>query len=492
MSQTRSRTSRDQVQKLKSLSVPYTTCEVLAVIARVSLLLCLVSSISLAIYTSFYDRQHWLRSPNITRSSPYRRADGPTNISHVVFGLGGSTATWDKRSLYSSVWWSPNVTRGFVWLDTIPKTTTNITSPKPPCRVSSPEWKRFRFSSSRSAVRIARIVTDTFKLGLPNVRWFVMGDDDTVYFTHNLESVLAKYDHNQMWYIGGNSESVEQNLMHSYDMAFGGGGFAISYPLAERLVAVFDGCLDRYFKFYGSDQRIWACISEIGVRLTRERGFHQLDIRGNPYGLLAAHPSAPLVSLHHLDHLSPLFPDQDKLESLRILTKAYHLDPPRILQQTFCHDHKRQWSLSVSWGYTVQLYPLLLPAMDLQTPLRTFKTWRSWSNGPFTFNTRPISPNPCEQPFTFMLNRFSAVDDRGTLTGYKRVAYTPDNKCSKSAAYTQALSISGALVSSVKMDPYYWTKDQARRRQCCELVRVEKSIMHIRIRNCRSWETVTT
>lgn len=79
-----------------------------------------------------------------------------------------------------------------------------------------------------------------------------------------------------MWYIGGNSESVEQNEMHAYDMAFGGGGFAVSYPLAEKLVKVLDGCLERYFYFYGSDQRIWACISEIGIPLTVEPGFHQV------------------------------------------------------------------------------------------------------------------------------------------------------------------------------------------------------------------------
>lgn len=79
-----------------------------------------------------------------------------------------------------------------------------------------------------------------------------------------------------MWYIGGISESVEQNVMHAYDMAFGGGGIAVSYPLAEKLVKALDGCLNRYFHFYGSDQRIWACIYEIGVPLTKEPGFHQV------------------------------------------------------------------------------------------------------------------------------------------------------------------------------------------------------------------------
>ncbi len=75
-----------------------------------------------------------------------------------------------------------------------------------------------------------------------------MGDDDTVYFANNVVSVLASCDHNEMYYIGGSSESVEQDVMHSYNTSFGGGGFAISYPLAAQLVKLMDGCLDRYYR----------------------------------------------------------------------------------------------------------------------------------------------------------------------------------------------------------------------------------------------------
>ncbi|MCX2957072.1 MAG: DUF604 domain-containing protein, partial [Candidatus Regiella insecticola] len=34
----------------------------------------------------------------------------------------------------------------------------------------------------------------------------------------------------------------------------------------------------RYHKFYGSDQKIQGCLSEIGVPLTKEVGFHQVII----------------------------------------------------------------------------------------------------------------------------------------------------------------------------------------------------------------------
>lgn len=111
------------------------------------------------------------------------------------------------------------------------------------------------------------------------VRWFVFGDDDTVFFTDNLVKVLGKYDHGQWYYVGSNSESYEQNDKYSFDMAFGGGGFAISSSLARVLAKVFDSCLMRYPHLYGSDARVFSCLSELGVGLTHEPGFHQVQLR---------------------------------------------------------------------------------------------------------------------------------------------------------------------------------------------------------------------
>lgn len=201
-------------------------------------------------------------------------------MSHLLFGIAGSAATWKERSKYARLWWSTGLTRGHVWLDAEPHSASLLsrTASIPPYKISDPVWKKFPFSSSQSAVRIARILLESFKLGMLDVRWFVMGDDDTVFFPENLATVLGKYDHSEMYYVGGNSESVEQDELHSYDMAFGGGGFAISYRLAEELVKILDSCLNRFFYFYGSDQRIWACVEELGVSLTREPGFHQARI----------------------------------------------------------------------------------------------------------------------------------------------------------------------------------------------------------------------
>ncbi|KAF3584377.1 hypothetical protein F2Q69_00031936 [Brassica cretica] len=475
--------------------------EYLLLLTRFSVLTCLIVSISLVLRTTFlsssapeYSSSYGLRFPAVPQKAialPPTRSAGPVTISHVQFCIAGAAETWLDRSQYTSLWWR-NTTRGFVWLDK-PVKTPEIQSDNRfsiPVRVSDPGWTRFRFSSSQAAVRIARVIWDSYRLNLPDVRWFVMGDDDTVFFPENLVKVLSKYDNEQMWYIGGNSESVEQDVMHAYDMAFGGGGFAISRPLAARLASAMDGCLQRYFYFYGSDQRIAACVSEIGVPFTEERGFHQLDIRGDPYGFLAAHPLTPLVSLHHLVYLNPMFPNKTPIESLQALMRPYTLDPHRILQQIHCYDRKRQWSISISWGYSIQIYTYFLTAKELDTPLQTFKTWRSSSDGPFTFNTRPLKPDPCERPVIYFMDGAEDVRDSGTKTWYS-VGDKKYGHCGKSE-YSRVTKVKRILVTSMKMDPEYWNK--APRRPCCEVMegrgRRKEEEMSIRIRKCRSAEMI--
>ncbi|KAL7169866.1 hypothetical protein ACSBR2_034831 [Camellia fascicularis] len=87
---------------------------------------------------------------------------------------------------YSKPWWKPNITRGFVWLDENPSD-NNLTwlDTSPPYRVSS-DTSMFKYTSWYGSQFVVRIVKESFKLGLENVRWFVMGDDDTMFFTENL------------------------------------------------------------------------------------------------------------------------------------------------------------------------------------------------------------------------------------------------------------------------------------------------------------------
>ncbi|CAM8954919.1 unnamed protein product [Rhodiola kirilowii] len=434
-----------------------------------------------------------------TASETDQRPSSLTNVSHVLFGIAGSAATWKERSKYASIWWRPAVTRGHVWLDSKPDSNNWLNSllwrhTTPPHKISDPIWKTFPFSSSQSAVRIARIVLESFKLGLPDVRWFVLGDDDTVFFPENLATVLGKYDHREMYYVGGNSESVEQAELHSYEMAFGGGGFAISYRLAEELVGILDSCLNTFFYFYGSDPRIWACVSELGVSLTREPGFHQLDVRGNPYGLLAAHPVAPLVSLHHLEAVEPMFPQpMSQMDSINLLMQAYKADPGRILQRSICYDKTNNWTFSVSWGYTVQLWPKVVHVHDALHAMQTFRTWRSWGEGPFVFDSRKVSPDTCEQPVVYYMDH---VEKR---KGESFSLYKMEDKVEGQSwgsgcerpEYLLARNVSNIAVVAAKMDLADWQK--APRRQCCEIVEGghRKQSMKVQIRKCEAGETIS-
>lgn len=203
-----------------------------------------------------------------------------TNVSHLVFGIAASGKLWSHRKNYVKLWWKPEHMRGIVWLDNKVKTEPDDEALLPKLMISN-DTSKFNYKNPkghRSAIRISRIVSETFRLGMKDVRWFVMGDDDTVFVAENLVRVLQKYDHNQFYYIGSSSESHLQNIYFSYNMAYGGAGFAISYPLAKQLVKIQDSCIQRYPELYGSDDRIQACMAELGVPLTKERGFHQVRL----------------------------------------------------------------------------------------------------------------------------------------------------------------------------------------------------------------------
>lgn len=176
------------------------------------------------------------------------------------------------------LWWKPKETRGVVWLDKKVRTRRNEKLPEIRISESTAKFKYTNRQGDRSALRISRAVSETLRLGMKDVRWFVMGDDDTVFMVENLVRVLSKYDHNQLYYVGSSSESHIQNIFFSYAMAFGGGGFAISYPLAKELEKMQDRCIQRYPGLYGSDDRMQACMAELGVPLTKEPGFHQVKI----------------------------------------------------------------------------------------------------------------------------------------------------------------------------------------------------------------------
>ncbi|KAG7036883.1 Glycoprotein-N-acetylgalactosamine 3-beta-galactosyltransferase 1, partial [Cucurbita argyrosperma subsp. argyrosperma] len=422
-----------------------------------------------------------------TITDPLRLKSRPNDagLKHIVFGIAGSSNLWAKRKEYIKLWWRPKQTRGVVWLDK--KVYTRRNEGLPDIRISS-STSRFKYTNrqgQRSALRISRVVSETFRLGLKDVRWFVMGDDDTVFIVENVVRVLSKYDHRQFYYIGSSSESHVQNIYFSYAMAYGGGGFAISYPLAKELEKMQDKCIQRYPGLYGSDDRIQACMAELGVPLTREPGFHQYDVYGDLLGLLGAHPVTPLLSLHHLDVVEPIFPGMTRVKSLQRLFQASKLDSSSIMQQSICYDKKRYWSISVSWGYVVQILRGVMSPRELEMPTRTFLNWyRRADYTAYAFNTRPVTKHPCQKPFVFYMGSTRYDPAKKQIIGVYVREKSRHPSCRWKMPSPDKLH---SIIVVKKPDPYRWQKSP--RRDCCRVLPSRKATTYyLSVGNCRGAE----
>ncbi|CAL0321914.1 unnamed protein product [Lupinus luteus] len=410
-----------------------------------------------------------------------------TELKHIVFGIAASSNLWNTRKEYIKIWWRPKETRGVVWLDQ--KVPTQRNEPLPEIRISS-DTSKFNYTNrqgQRSALRISRVVSETLKLGMEDVRWFVMGDDDTVFVVDNVVNVLNKYDHRHFYYVGSSSESHVQNIHFSYSMAYGGGGFAISYPLAKELAKMQDRCIQRYPALYGSDDRMQACMAELGVPLTKEPGFHQYDVYGDLLGLLGAHPVTPLVSLHHLDVVEPIFPGMTRVRSLRHLMESVKQDSASIMQQSICYDRNRFWSISISWGYVVQILRGVMSPRELEMPSRTFLNWYKRADyTAYAFNTRPVYKHPCEKPFVYYMSRTHYDSTKKQTVGvYLRHKYSKSPFCRWRMESPDKIT---SIVVLKSPEPLRWKRSP--RKDCCRIMPSHKSssTMYLTVGNCEDGE----
>ncbi|XP_021278536.1 uncharacterized protein LOC110412330 [Herrania umbratica] len=264
----------------------------------------------------------------IWSSSPIT-TDYPTNVSHIKFVLVGSLKTWKQRRAYTEAWWGPNENRGNIFLDSPPSEEFlpwPETSPHFQVNEDATKVAVYPKLANPFEARIFRSVLDSFRLGdNKDVRWFVMADDDTLFFVDNLV------------------EAVISNFLFFFDMAYGGAGYALSYSLVEELAPLMDDCLDRYPFMHTSDYLSFSCLSDLGIGLTVERG------------MLSSHPQSPIVTLHHFDNIDPLSSSKNRTESMDHLMEAAKVDQSRLAQQTICYHRPKNWSFSVSWGYSAHL-----------------------------------------------------------------------------------------------------------------------------------------
>ncbi|KAF3565432.1 hypothetical protein DY000_02019148 [Brassica cretica] len=410
-----------------------------------------------------------------------------TNLSHLMFVLVGGSRTWRDRKVYVESWWRPNVTRGNIFFDVEPSEEFQPWSRDlPPLKVNEDLKKLKIYPKLRNRIhtRIYRSILENYRLKQDqDVRWYVTGDDDSVFFVDNMVDVLSKYDHKEKHYIGMFSETIKSNFYFSFDMAFGGGGYALSYPLVEALVEELDNCIERYYYIWGVDHLQSMCLADLGVDLSLDKGFHQLDLRGDLSGFLSSHPTAPLVSFHHFGSLEPIFPSMDHPGSVRHIMKAANVDQTRMVQQSICHVRATSWTFSVSWGYSVHIYEKIFPRSYLKRPIETFRPWLGGRPPLYMFNTRPVSRNPCEAPHWFFFDSIEQGND-GVVTSYTRKFPRNMTSCSFSGN-TSADPLASIRVFSPK------TPKPGRKVECCDVGYEGADVANIRLRDCRRHEIIS-
>ncbi|KAG6725925.1 hypothetical protein I3842_02G054500 [Carya illinoinensis] len=416
--------------------------------------------------------------------------NSPTNISHIVFGIVGSMNTWKYKKPYIEAWWRPNITRGYLFLDGAPMPEFQPwPSTSPPFRVNENINKLNVYPKfvGPVQVRIVRTIMETFRQGDEDVRWYVMADDDTILFVDNLVKVLAKYNHSKYYYIGSNSECIKSNFDFSFEMAFGGAGYALSYPLVQALATKLDDCVERYPHMFVSDFILHSCLADLGVSLTREKGFHQIDLHNDISGLLSAHPQSPFLSLHHIDTINPIFPTMNRSESINHLMKAAKVDQSRLLQQTICYHRPSNWSFSISWGYSAYIYENILPRSILWRPLETFRPWRRNVRPPlYMFNTWWPSNNPCEAPHVFFRDSIEYNTQQNQIvTTYIRKSLRGLPACSFTGNH------SADAITKIQVFSPATTPMEAGGRECCDILyTTTKNVTEVKYRPCGKDEVI--
>ncbi|KAG5566959.1 hypothetical protein RHGRI_002498 [Rhododendron griersonianum] len=372
----------------------------------------------------------------------------PTNATHIAFGIASLSGTWQNRRYYVESWWRPNVTRGFLFLDKTRKDFFPWSPASPPLQLfeDTSRYEDYNKHKARQAIRMVHMIAVIFRAENQGVRWYAFMDDDTVVFVDNLVDVLSKYDHRKYFYMGANSESIASNVFNSFEMAFGGGGYVLSYPLVEALVKNLD-----------------------------------IDLHHDISGFLSSHPQSPLLSLHHLNAVDPIYPATDRYHSLNHLMKAATADSSRLFQQTICHSKQQNLTFSISWGYSAHAYEGIHPPSILQRPLETFWPWTRFANPPYMYNTRILSRDPCRNPRVFFFDSVEEVTSGDYIvTSYNQTDTDRLRACSKSENW------SVDYLSQIRvLSPLRRYNEAGNRRECCDIVQeAGMNASEIKLRPC--------
>ena len=185
----------------------------------------------------------------------------------------------------------------------------------------------------------------------------------------------------------------------------------------------------------------------------------QIDLHRDISGFLSALPHTPLLTLHHIDAIDPIFPSINRPESVAHLMKAAKVDQSRLLQQSVCYFKRSNWTFSVSWGYSVQIYEDIIPPSILHKPIATFIPWKKGANPPYMFNARPPSTNPCEAPHALFFGGVEEARANHFVTSYTQRSQRGLGTCSSSGNHSaEFISKIYVLSPMEKLEWVSWSK----------------------------------
>jgi len=289
----------------------------------------------------------------------YLGSENETIGASVAFGIISSAATLGSRLDLLKLWWLPGAV-GCLSLEGNKQPNMHGRLPNgmevcsTPQSIQSKPWYREDMHGTHRGAVISLVVFQRF----PRHKWYVVGDDDTLFSPLALAQYLENYNAADPWYIGGHSEDVIQRRRIGWDMAFGGGGIVLSGGLLKDYAATFERCLDQvpWNTAPGGDWVLHRCLVHLGIPLTPSPGMHQLDVNQKEFGseqrlldILERHPVSPFLSIHHPDRV---FGTPTSLVQPGPFFEAMHHDPTAFLQLVLCEVPGNPQAAQVNYGFT--------------------------------------------------------------------------------------------------------------------------------------------
>lgn len=231
-----------------------------------------------------------------------------TNASHIMFGIS-TTILRLEESVPSLVRWLPDTqARLFVIVieseqkeeaeavsaDTARKQALQVKLRSLGIRATLVDPVDLQESFSQKYFSLIKVMHENRN---DETQWIATIDDDTFFPSIPLlVAMLAKYNHDENYYVGALSENWGA-VVHYGLMAFGGAGVFLSRQMAQTIYKNYQSCQENIHASAG-DLRLLECVNQISnTKLTNEPDLHQIDIWADLSGIFE-NGQMPL-SLHH-------------------------------------------------------------------------------------------------------------------------------------------------------------------------------------------------